>query len=288
MKMKRAYVITKANPDYPQATQMRKEIVESYCKQNGYSIVAGTTLTGGSTEDINTGIMERLEQLCPDVLVMHDGNEFGRDSATAFKYINQIRDMGIEVEAIRMEIPDRSMMSVLSAVAAVFQEMDAQFVEAEDCDEDYDEEEELVIRERPIPSADHWNVDRHDAQPADDRRCVIYVRQNPDACFCDDIPLDEQCRQLREYAEKQGLTVSDEVRACERGNDDASIGLQLLQKVIVANQLNTVLVTSYDVFSEDAVMCGEIVDKLNHSGVTVEPLEECNLRIGAADFFQMR
>lgn len=288
MKMKRAYVITKANPDHPQATQMRKEIVESYCKQNGYSIIAGTTLTGGSTEDINTGIMERLEQLCPDVLVMHDGNEFGRDSATAFKYINRIRDMGIEVEAIRMEIPDRSMMSVLSAVAAVFQEMDAQFAEAEDCDEDYDEEEEQVMRERPIPSADHWNVDRHNAQPTDDRRCVIYVRQNPDTCLCDDIPLDEQCRQLREYAEEQGLTVSDEVRACERGNDDASIGLQLLQKIIAENQLNTVLVTSYDVFSDDAVMCGEIVDRLNHSGVTVEPLEECNLRISAADFFQMR
>ncbi len=287
MKMKRAYVITKANPDYPQATQMRKEIVESYCKQNGYSIIAGTTLTGGSTEDINTGIMERLEQLCPDVLVMHDGNEFGRDSATAFKYINQIRDMGIKVEAVRMEIPDRSMMSALSVVAAVFQKMDAQLAEAEDFDEDY-EEEECVARELPASSADHWNVDRHDAQPADDRRCVIYVRQNPDACFCDDIPLDEQCRQLREYAEEQGLTVSDEVRACERGNDDASIGLQLLQKIIAENQLNTVLVTSYDVFSDDAVMCGEIVDKLNHSGVTVEALEECTLRISAADFFQMR
>ena len=288
MKMKRAYIITKTNPDFPQATQMRKKTVESYCKQNGYAIIAGTTLTGGSTEDINTGIMERLEQLCPDVLVMHDGNEFGRDSATAFKYINQIRDMGIEVKAVRMEIPDRSMMSVLSAVAAVFQEMDAQFAEEEDCDEDYDEEEELVMRERPTPSADHWNVDRHIAQTADDRRCVIYVRQNPDTCLCDDIPLDEQCKQLCEYAEEQGLTVSDEVRVCERGNDDTSIGLQLLQKIIAENQLNTVLVTSYDVFSDDAVMCGEIVDKLTHSGVTVEPLEECNLRISAADFFQMR
>ena len=285
--MKNAYVITKTFPEMPELAQMHLDTVRDYCQKNDYAILAGTTLTGQPTEDIVEEIMTRLQSTKPNVLVLYSGKELGRDVSTAFGRINRIRDMGIEVEAVRMEIPDRSMMSALSAVAAVFREMDAQLAEAEDFDEDY-EEEECVARELPASSADHWNEERHIAQTADGRRCVIYVRQNPDTCLCDDIPLDEQCRQLREYAEEQGLTVSDEVRACERGNDDASIGLQLLQKIIAEDQLNTVLVTSYDVFSEDAVMCGEIVDKLNHSGVTVEPLEECNLRIRAADFFQMR
>jgi len=287
MKTKRAYVITKISPDMPELAQMALDAVKEYCQKNNYNILAGTTLTSQPTEEIAEEVMARLQSAKPDVLVLYSGMEFGRDMVTAFGRINRIRDMGIEVEAVRMEIPDRSMMSALSVVAAVFQEMDAQLAEAEDFDEDY-EEEECVVRELPVSSADHWIAESHSTQNKSDNRCVIYVRQNPDACFCDDIPLDEQCKQLRKYAEAQGLMVTDEVRACERGNNDTSIGLQLLQKIIAENQLNTVLVTSYNVFSDDAVMCGEIVDRLNHSGVTVEPLEECNLRISAADFFQMR
>lgn len=286
--MKNAYVITKTSPETPELARMHLNAVRDYCQNNNYTILAGTTLAGQPTEEIVEEIMARLQSMKPDVLVLFSGTEFGRDVVTAFGCITRIRDMGIEVEAVRMEIPDRIMMSAMSRSAWLLQKMAGQYAEAEDCDEDYDEGEELVMRERPSPSADHWNVDRQNTQAADDRSCVIYVRQNPDARYCDDIPLDEQCRQLREYAVEQGLTVTDEVRACERGNDDASIGLQLLQKVIAENQLNTVLVTSYDVFSDDAITCGEIVDELKNCGVDVEPIEECSLRIRATDFFQMR
>ena len=53
-------------------------------------------------------------------------------------------------------------------------------------------------------------------------------------------------------------------------------------------KIDKVLVQSYDVFSEDAFMCAEIIDGLKRCGVEVEQIEDCSLQIRATDFFQMR
>lgn len=288
--MKNAYVITKTFPEMPELAQMHLDTVRDYCQKNDYAILAGTTLTGQPTEDIVEEIMTRLQSTKPNVLVLYSGKELGRDVSTAFGRINRIRDMGIEVEAVRMEIPDRSMMSALSAVAAVFREMDAQLAEAEDFDEDYEEEpEEPTVRELPTPTAEHWDAEeRFSKTSTPARKCAIYVRQNAAACRCDDMTLEEQCRQLHDYAQEQGYAVEGEVQACETSRDKDSVGLLLLKKVIAEKQVDSILVTSYEVFSEDAITCGEIVNELKNCGVDVEPIEECSLRIRATDFFQMR
>lgn len=293
MKKKTAYIITKSTLDMPEFVRERFEAVESYCNQNGYTISAGTTLTGQPMEEMMEEIIVRLQDVKPDVLVLHSGLEFGRDESVAFGYINRIRDMGIEVEAVRMKIPEKSAMTAISNVTAVFQEMAVQFEGTDDFDGDYDENygetgDELIMRERPAPSAEHWEAlapaTKTDSRP----RCVCYMRVASESCLCDDITLEEQRKKLREFAENQGYVVSDEVQAFECRSDEDSVGLKLLQKVLTEKQADTVMVMSHTVFSDDAITCKKIVDDLKNRGVAVETLEECSLRIRSVDFFQMR
>lgn len=288
--MKNAYVITKTSPEMLDLAQMHLDAVRDYCQKNNCTILAGTTLTGQPTEDIVEEIMTRLQRAKPNVLVLYSGTEFGRDVVTAFGRITRIRDMGIEVEAVRMEIPDRIMMSAMSRSAWLLQKMAGQYAEAEDLEDGYDEEpEEPAMRELPAPTAEHWDTEEQPSKTlAPARKCAIYVRQNAATCRCDDMSLEEQCRQLHTYAKEHGYAVEDELQACETSIGKDSVGLLLLKKVIAEKQVDAILVTSYEVFSDDAITCGEIVDELKNCGVDVEPIEECSLRIRAADFFQMR
>jgi hypothetical protein len=100
--------------------------------------------------------------------------------------------------------------------------------------------------------------------------------------------MEAQGEQLRKYAEELRYAVSDEVRACENSQDVNSIGLRLLKEVLAKKKIDKVLVQSYDAFSEDALVCAEIIDGLKRCGVEVEQIEDCSLQSRATDFFQMR
>ena len=114
------------------------------------------------------------------------------------------------------------------------------------------------------------------------------MKRNPEFCYCDAPTMEEQREQLRQYATEKGYDVCDEVQACDRTQDMDSVGLQLLKKVIAEKGATSVLITGYDVLSDDALVCGEIVDELKRCGVDVDQMGESRLQINANDFFRMR
>ena len=119
------------------------------------------------------------------------------------------------------------------------------------------------------------------------KTCVLYTRMNPDRCFCDDIPLEQQERLLQTKAEERGFVVKEKIRVNGEGSDIDAFGMELLQQYMADNGVNTVMVTSYEAFSEDAFVCKDIVESLKQKGVEVEPMQECSLRVSAEKFFQM-
>lgn len=279
--MKKAYVLSRCGQDFPVFTKTKKTAIENLCSEKGYTVIGGTEIIGRMTDAVKDQLLERIRELRPDVLVAHNGHEFGRGNS-ACVYISQIRDLGVEVESVRGDIPDRQMLPIVMALASVY-------CEAEEGPTMEEVGEEAVEPEMisPEPVVKHWDAEivQHEAvQPT----CAIYTRRNPDRCYCDIPTLEKQGEQLRKYAEELGYTVSDEVRACENSQDVNSIGLRLLKEVLAKKKIDKVLVQSYDVFSEDALVCAEIIDGLKHCGVEVEQIEDCSLQIRATDFFQMR
>lgn len=162
--------------------------------------------------------------------------------------------------------------------------------------EDGDMEEEgaeaYVI---PDPVIEHWEVDSqkvheeiHRAANKAGKTCVLYTRVDPDNFFCNELTPEEQEELLQAKAEEKGYSVMEKIRAGDDGLHKNSAGLQLLQRYITNRKIDAVLVTSYDAFSDDALLCKDIVDDLKFRGVEDEAAQECSLRINAADFFQMR
>ena len=280
--MKKAYMLSRSGENFPEFAQMKKTAVEKLCFQNGYTVIGGTEIFGRMTEEVKEQLLERIKELRPDVLVAHNGHEFGRGTS-ACVYINQIRNLGVEVESVRGDIPDRQMMPIIVALASVYWETEEDPA-MEENEEEVGEEAELYCSESVVK---HWDAELVQAE-AVQPTCAIYMRRNPERCYCDAPTMEKQGEQLRKYAEELGYTVSDEVRACEKSQDTDSVGLRLLKEVLAKKNIDKVLVQSYDVFSEDALMCAEIIDGLRHCGVEVEQIEDCSLQIRATDFFQMR
>lgn len=280
--MKKAYMLSKNGADFPVFAQMKKTALEEFCSQNGYTVIGGTEVLGRMTEEVKEQLLERVKELRPDVLVAHSGHEFGRGNS-ACVYIDQIRNLGIEIESVRGDIPDRQMLPILVTLASMYLEAEEEHA-TEKHEEEVSEETKLDNSE---PVVKHWDAEI-DQSKAVQPTCAIYMKRNPERCYCDAQTMEEQGEQLRKHAEELGYKVSDEVRACERSQDIESIGLRLLKEVLAKKKIDKVLVQSYDVFSEDAFMCAEIIDGLKRCGVEVEQIEDCSLQIRATDFFQMR
>lgn len=119
------------------------------------------------------------------------------------------------------------------------------------------------------------------------KACVLYTRMNPNRCFCDGLSLEDQERVLQAKAEERGFVVKEKFRVNGAGSEIDAFGMKLLQQYMEDNVVNTVMVTSYEAFSEDAFVCKDIVDALKQKGVDVEPMQECTLRVSANKFFQM-
>lgn len=280
--MKKAYVLSRCGQDFPVFTKTKRTAIENLCSEKGYTVIGGTEIFGRMTDAVKDQLLERIRELRPDVLVAHNGHEFGRGNS-ACVYISQIRDLGVEVESVRGDIPDRQMLPILVALASMYLETEEDPA-TEEHEEEVSEETELYNSE---PVVKHWDaeiVQSKAVQPT----CAIYMRRNPERCYCDAQTMEEQGEQLRKHAEELGYKVSDEVRACERSQDTDSIGLRLLKEVLAKKNIDKVLVQSYDVFSKDAFTCAEIIDGLKRCGVEVEQIEDCSLQIRATDFFRMR
>lgn len=295
--MKHAYIVNSNLVDDPVFLELRKKEIDWFCNCKGYDIIGGIDVVGQATDEIRAQIFKRLGELLPDVVVLYSGVEFGCEDATMYHNINRIRCLGAEVDSIRGQIPDTSYGLVLSAVSSVFSEFDRlceEEREAKECDGQEDGTG-FSNRTRFVSYVKHWNSDRFHEDAKDvssvgnqNKRCVIYVKQNPDFCNCDAPTMEDQREQLRLYATEKGYDVCDEVQACERSQDMDGVGLQLLKKVIVEKGATTVLIRGFDVLSEDALLCGEIVDNLKRCGVDIDQMEEGRLQINANDFFQMR
>ena len=119
------------------------------------------------------------------------------------------------------------------------------------------------------------------------KECVLYSRMKLNRCFCDGLSLEEQERQLQAKAEERGFVVKEKFRVNGEGTEMDAFGVELMQQYMEDNRVNTVMVTSYEVFSEDAFVCKDIVEFLKRKGIEVEPIQECNLRVSAKKFFQM-
>ena len=119
------------------------------------------------------------------------------------------------------------------------------------------------------------------------KACVLYSRMKLNHCFCDSLSIEEQERLLQAKAEERGFVVQEKIRVNGEGSDIDAFGMELLQQYMADNGVNTVMVTSYEAFSEDAFVCKDIVESLKQKGVEVEPMQECSLRVSAEKFFQM-
>ena len=71
-------------------------------------------------------------------------------------------------------------------------------------------------------------------------------------CFCDGLSIEEQERLLQAKAEERGFVVKEKIRVNGEGSDIDAFGMELLQQYMADNGVNTVMVTSYEAFSEDA------------------------------------
>lgn len=297
--MKRAYIVNSNLFDVPVFMEMRNKQIAWFCANKGYDIIGGTDIEGQMTDEIKMQIVKRIEAMLPDVVVLYSGLEFGCESSEMHRTINHIRYLGAEVDSMWGLLPDVDYMSVLDAVSSIFADLEGIREKGQDMKE-CDGQESGVgfsarIRTEPYACAKHWNSDRFHQDAKDvssvgnqNKRCIIYVKQNPDFCNCDAPTMEEQREQLRQYAMEKGYDVCDEVQACERSQDKDGVGLQLLKKVIVEKGATTVLIRGCDVLSEDALLCGEIVDDLKRYGVDIDQMEEGRLQINANDFFQMR
>ena len=119
------------------------------------------------------------------------------------------------------------------------------------------------------------------------KACVLYTRMNTDRCFCDGLSLEEQERLLQAKTEERGFVVKEKFRVNGEGTEIDAFGMEFMQQYMEDNGVNTVVVTSYEAFSEDAFVCKDIVESLKQKGVEVEPMQECNLRVSAKEFFQL-
>lgn len=119
------------------------------------------------------------------------------------------------------------------------------------------------------------------------KACVLYSRMKLNHCFCDGLSIEEQERLHQAKAEERGFVVKEKIRVNGEGSDIDAFGMELLQQYMADNGVNTVMVTSYEAFSEDVFVCKDIVESLKQKGVEVEPMQECSLRVSAEKFFQM-
>ena len=75
---------------------------------------------------------------------------------------------------------------------------------------------------------------------------------NTDHCFCDGLSLEEQEKLLQAKAEEKDFVVKEKFRVNGEGTEIDAFGMELLQQYIADNGVNTVVVTSYEAFLEDA------------------------------------
>lgn len=293
MKLKRAYVLTRTAHGFPELAAWRDDELNAYCKKSGYVVVGGTKVTGAMTKEFGEQIIENAKSLHADVVMTFNGRELGCDMETALPFIGNLRNAGMEVETMVGKIPDKLTVSMILAFGDVIQDMRKQEAAIFGEDEDMEEEgaEAYVV---PDPVIEHWEVDsqkvHEDIQNTTNKAgktCVLYTRVGPDNFFCDELTPEEQEELLQAKATEKGYSVMEKIRTEDDGLHKNSAGLHLLQRYITNREIDAVLVTGYDAFSDDALLCKDIVDDLKRKGVEVEAVQECSLRISANEFFRM-
>lgn len=112
--------------------------------------------------------------------------------------------------------------------------------------------------------------------------CIIYARYSNEP-LCDDLTVEEQVTQLREYAAAQQMEGCSVVSGTFEGDDSQRLSIRNLFHEVECHKPGTVLVTSCDRLSSDVEEFQAIAGHLLDCGANIHELEPCCLKIKSTE-----